>query len=128
MRLEYLPIVFGSIFALIAAFVLYDAASPESARPFRERRRRQRAELNVPGEGLVGIGTACLAAALFGGERWRWTTIAMMVGTVLVVIGAILNRGYLREMMLFRGAARRTEEHEVPPIAHKDDERKRRIR
>jgi hypothetical protein len=128
MRLEHIPIVLGVIASLIAAFVLYDAASPEAARPFRERRRRQRAEINAPGEWLVGIGIACLAAALFGGERWRWTTVAVMTGTALITAGAILNRGYLREMLLYRGAARRTEEHEVPPVAHKDDDRKLRIR
>ena len=128
MRLEHIPIVLGVIASLMAAFVLYDAASPEAARPFRERRRRQRAEINAPGEWLVGIGIACLAAALFGGERWRWTTIAVMTGTALIIAGAILNRGYLREMLLYRGAARRTEEHEVPPVAHKDDDRKLRIR
>ena len=51
-----------------------------------------------------------------------------MTGTALIIAGAVLNRGYLREMLLYRGAARRTEEHEVPPVAHKDDDRKLRIR
>ena len=128
MRLEHIPIVLGVIVSLLALVVLYDAASPEAARPFRERRRRQRAEINVPGEWLVGIGIASLAVALFGGEAWRWTTVAVMTGTALIVVGAVLNRSYLREMLLFRGAARRTEEHEVPPVAHKDDERPLRIR
>jgi hypothetical protein len=115
MRLEYIPIVLGTIVSLVAAFIIYDALSPESARPFRERRRRQRAELDIPGQWMVGIGTACLAAALFGGERWRWTTIAVISGTVLIILGGILNRRYLREMLLFRGAARRTGEMELPP-------------
>ena len=128
MRLEHIPIVLGVIAGLMAAFILYDAASPDAARPFRERRRRQRAEINSPGEWLAGIGMACLAAALLGGERWRWTTIAVMAGAALIVAGALLNRAYLREMLLYRGAARRTEEHEVPPVAHKDDDRKLRIR
>lgn len=128
MRLEHIPIVLGVIVSLLALVVLYDAASPEAARPFRERRRRQRAEINVPGEWLVGVGIASLAVALFGGEAWRWTTVAVMTGTALIVVGAVLNRSYLREMLLFRGAARRTEEHEVPPVAHKDDERPLRIR
>ena len=128
MRLEHIPIVLGVIASLLALAVLYDAAAPESARPLRERRRRQRAEINVPGEVLVGVGIASLAAALFGGEEWRWTTIAVMTGAALILVGAILNRSYLREMLLFRGAARRTEEHEVPPVAHKDDDRPLRIR
>ena len=128
MRLEYIPIVFGTVFGLVAGLMLYDAFGPEAGRPFRERRRRQRAELNVRGEAIAALGLLCLAAALFGGERWRWTTVAVLAGTALVTVGAVLNRGYLREMLLFRGAARRTEEHEVPPIAHKDDERNLRIR
>jgi protein-S-isoprenylcysteine O-methyltransferase Ste14 len=128
MRLEHIPIVLGSIVSLLAAFVLYDAFASENVRPFRERRRRQRAEINVPGEVLVGLGIGALAAALFGGETWRWTTIAVMTGTVLIIVGAVLNRAWLREMLLYRGAARRTEEHEVPPVAYHDDSRKLRIR
>jgi len=128
MRLEYIPIVLGTIVLLMAAFIIYDAVSPEAARPFRERRRRQRAELDVPGEWMVGLGTACLSAALFGGERWRWTTIAVLAGVILIVIGAILNRGFLKEMLLFRGAARRTGEMELPPELRPKDDRPLRIR
>lgn len=129
MRLEYIPIVLGVIFALVAAFILYDAFSPGGAAPLRERRRRQRADINVPGEIMAGLGTACLSAALFGGEVWRWTTVAVIAGTVLIVLGATFNRAYLREMLFFRGASRRTEENEVPPVApRKDDEPRMRIR
>jgi len=102
--------------------------SPDQLRPHRERRRRQRAEMNIAGEWLVGLGTACLGAALIGNEIWRWTTIAVLSGTVLLTLGAILNRSYLREILLFRGATRRTEETEVPPGARKDTDAKLRIR
>lgn len=121
MRLEHIPIVLGVLFCLIAAGIIYDAAASGYVRPHRERRRRQRAELDTAGEWLVGLGTACLGAALIGGERWRWTTIAVLSGVVLIVLGAILNRSYLREMLLFRGAARRTGEMEVPPEAGRKD-------
>lgn len=113
---------------LIAAGIIFDAVSPDQIRPFRERRRRQRAEINTAGEWLVGLGTACLGAALIGNEVWRWTTIAVLSGTVLLVLGAILNRTYLREILLFRGASRRTEETEVPPEAAKPTKGKLRIR
>ncbi len=119
MRLEYLPVVLGVLVLLVAAAIIFDAAGPERARPFRERRRRQRAEPNTAGEWLVGLGTACLGAALIGNEVWRWTTIAVLSGVVLLVVGAVLNRTYLREVLLFRGAARRTAEMEVPPEAKK---------
>lgn len=128
MRLEYVPLVLGTLVALIAAFIIYDAASPEAARPFRERRRRRRADLDVPGEWMVGLGTACLSAALFGGERWRWTTVAVMTGTVLILIGAVMNRSFLRETLLYRGAARRTGELELPPELRPKDDRPLRIR
>jgi hypothetical protein len=128
MRLEYLPVVLGVLVMLVAMGIIYDAAAPEPRRPFRERRRRQRAELNVPGEWMVGLGTACLGAALIGGEDWRWTTIAVLSGVVLLVLGAILNRAYLREMLLFRGASRRTEAHEPQPEKPRGDEPRMRIR
>lgn len=121
MRLEYIPIMLGVLVLAIAAAIIYDAASPEQARPFRERRRRQRAELDTAGEWLVGLGTACLGAALIGNEAWRWTTIAVLSGVVLLVLGAILNRAYLREMLFFRGAARRSDESEGPPDARKKE-------
>jgi hypothetical protein len=128
MRLEQFPIVLGVIFCLLAAGIVYDAVSPEQARPFRERRRRQRAELDKTGEWFVALGTASLGASLIGGDGWRWGTVAILAGIALLIIGGILNRGFLKEMLLFRGAARRTEELEVPPDMVKKDERKLRIR
>ena len=128
MRLEQFPIVLGVIFCLLAAGIIYDAVSPEQARPFRERRRRRRAELNKGGEWFVALGTLSLAAALIGGDDWRWGTIAILAGIALLIIGGILNRGFLKETLLFRGAARRTGELEVPPALAKKDEPKLRIR
>jgi hypothetical protein len=125
MRLEFVPVVFGVLVLLVAAGIIYDALSPEAKRPFRERRRRQRAELDKPGEWMVALGMICLGAALIGNELWRWTTIAVISGVVLLVLGAIMNRTYLREMLLFRGASRRTEENEIPA---KPDQPKLRIR
>lgn len=121
MRLEHIPIVLGVLVCLIAAGIIYDAASPERARPFRERRRRQRAELDTAGEVLVGLGTACMGAALIAPELWRWGTIVILSGVVLIVLGAIMNRRFLREMLLFRGAARRTGEMEIPPDLRKKE-------
>ena len=114
MRLEYIPVVLGVAVLLVAAGILFDAASPEAARPFRERRRRQRAELDTAGEWLVGFGVACLGVSLIGNEVWRWTTIVVISGVVLIVIGALMNRAYLREVLFFRGAARRGDGKEIP--------------
>lgn len=128
MRLEQFPVILGAIFCLLAAGIIYDAVSPEQARPFRERRRRQRAELNKAGEWFVALGTVSLGAALIGRDDWRWGTVAILAGVALLIIGGILNRSFLKEMLLFRGASRRTEELEVPPDSVKKDERKLRIR
>lgn len=118
----------GVLVALIGAAIIYDAVSPEASRPFRERRRRQRAEIDTPGEWLVALGTIALGVSMIGNEVWRWTTVVVIAGVVLIVIGAIMNRAFLKEMLLFRGAARRTEEHETPPIAHAEDQPRLRIR
>jgi hypothetical protein len=128
MRLEQFPIVLGVIFCVLAAGIIYDAVSPGQTRPFRERRRRQRAELSKPGEWFVALGTVSLGASLIGGDEWRWGTIAILAGIALLIIGGILNRSFLKEMLLFRGAARRTEEMEVPPDLTKKDEPRLRIR
>ncbi|MEP6509156.1 MAG: hypothetical protein ABJC63_13110 [Gemmatimonadales bacterium] len=129
MKLEQVPMVVGVLICLLAAGILFDAVKPEAVTPFRERRRRQRAEINTPGEWLVALGTASLGISLIGGEDWRWATIAVIAGVVLLLIGVAMNWAFLREMLLFRGAARRTEEMEVAPEANKrEDTPKLRIR
>jgi len=128
MRLEHIPLVLGAIICLIAVGIIYDATTSKHVRPFRERRRRQRAELNSAGEILVGLGTACMGAALIGRDLWRWVTLLVLSGVVLIVLGAIMNRAFLREMLLFRGAARRTGEMEVPPDLRPKKEGEPRLR
>jgi hypothetical protein len=129
MRLEFLPVLIGVIVVLMGAAIVFDAVSPASARPKRERRRRQRAEINTVGEWFVALGTIALGASLIGNEVWRWTTVMVLAGIVLLTTGALMNREFLREMLLFRGAARRTQEFETPPIAnHGDNGQRLRIR
>jgi hypothetical protein len=107
MRLEQLPILIGVLIALLGLTILLDAWQAGGVAPLRERRRRTRAVPNKPGQSLVALGTLCMAAALIGRDTWRWGTIAVLAGITLLVIGAILNRTYLKEVLLFRGAARR---------------------
>ena len=107
MRLEQLPIIIGVIVALIGLTIALDAWQKGGVAPLRERRRRTRAVPNKGGQTLVALGTLCMAAALIGRDTWRWGTIAVIAGSALLIIGAIMNRAYLREVLLFRGAARR---------------------
>ncbi len=107
MRLEQLPILIGVLIALLGLTILLDAWQAGGVAPLRERRRRARAVPNKAGQSLVAFGTLCMAAALIGRDTWRWGTIAVLAGMTLLVIGAILNRTYLKEVLLFRGAARR---------------------
>jgi hypothetical protein len=107
MRLEQLPILLGVLVALIGLTILLDAWQTGGVAPLRERRRRTRAVPHKAGQTLVAIGTLCMAAALIGRDTWRWATISVLAGSALLIIGAIMNRQYLKEVLLFRGAARR---------------------
>lgn len=116
MKLEQIPIILGVVVLLVALAIGYDAFSPEERRPFRERRRRRRADLNRGGELLVALGTASMGAALIGRDSWRWGNVAVFAGVALLVAGTSLNRQFLKELLLFRGASRRaTGDESTPP-------------
>jgi hypothetical protein len=95
--------------ALIGLSIALDAWQAGGVAPLRERRRRTRAVPHKPGQTLVALGTRCMAAALMGRDTWRWGTISVLAGSALLIIGAIMNRQYLKEVLFFRGAARRGE-------------------
>jgi hypothetical protein len=109
MKLEQFPIILGIIVALIGLTIALDAWQAGGVAPLRERRRRTRAVPHKVGQTLVALGTLCMAAALVGRDTWRWGTISVLAGSVLLIIGAIMNRQYLKEVLFFRGAARRGE-------------------
>jgi hypothetical protein len=109
MKIEQFPLLLGVLVALIGLTILLDAWQTGGLAPLRERRRRTRAVPSKGGQTLVALGTMCMAAALLGRDTWRWGTISVLAGSALLVIGAILNRAYLKEVLLFRGAARRGE-------------------
>ena len=109
MKVEQFPLLLGVLVALVGLTILLDAWQAGGVAPLRERRRRARAVPNKGGQTLVALGTMCMAAALLGRDTWRYGTISVLAGTALLVIGAIMNRAYLKEVLLFRGAARRGE-------------------
>ena len=108
-RIEQIPIVLGILVAIIGAGLVADAWLPDGAVVPVERRRRARAERNLRGELLLGLGVISLGAALIGRDTWRYGTIAMFLGAALIVIGAVMNRRFLHERYAFRGEARRSE-------------------
>ncbi|HEX9607885.1 MAG TPA: hypothetical protein VF962_11695 [Gemmatimonadaceae bacterium] len=107
MKLEQLPILLGVLVALGGLTILLDAWQAGGVAPLRERRRRTRAVPHKAGQSLVALGTLCMAAALMGRDTWRWGTISVLAGILLLLVGAFMNRAYLREVLLFRGPARR---------------------
>jgi hypothetical protein len=127
-KVEHVPLLLGILVVLAGAALVFDARREDGIRRLRERRRRRRTPRNRPGEALIGIGMILLGTSLIGGEFWRFGTVAVLAGTTLVVAGTLANRHYLKEMLLFRGAARRTAEHEAPPPLPEDDRPRPRIR
>ena len=117
MRLEQVPLFIGVVVAILGLGLVLDAQLPDGFTQSRERRRRERAERNRVGETLVGLGIIAMAAALIGRDTWRFGTLAVLTGAVSLAIGAWLNREYLREVVFFRGAARRGEKRSAPRVA-----------
>src|SRR5262245_38770696 len=114
MRLEQVPLFIGVIVAILGLGLVLDAQLPEGFSQSRERRRRERSERSRPGETLTGLGVMAMAAALIGSDEWRFGTLAVLAGVVLLGTGAWLNRDYLRELVFFRGASRRGEKRSEP--------------
>jgi hypothetical protein len=109
MKIETFPLLLGVLVALLALTILLDAWQAGGVAPLRERRRRARAVPNKGGQTLVAFGIMCMAAALLGRDTWRYGTISVLAGTALLLVGAFMNRAYLKEVLLFRGSARRGE-------------------
>lgn len=111
MRLEQLPILLGVLLGLVGLLFVWDAVTADGGRwSSADRRRRPRAERDRRGEAIVGLGVLCLAAALAGRDTWRYGTVAVLVGTILLLAGAALNWRFLRETLFYAGPARRQPE------------------
>jgi hypothetical protein len=112
-RVETIPLILGLLVALVGLGLLADAWIPEDMPGFRERRRRARTQRHLGGEAAIGIGVLCMAAALIGRDSWRYGTVAIIAGAAFLLIGAWLNRHFLRDRIVNRGALRRGEEHRM---------------
>lgn len=107
MRIETLPLILGVLVALLGIGIIFDAWTPDAASVSPERRRRPRIERHRNGEALIGLGVLALGAAFIGRDSWRYSVLVVIIGAVFLLVGAILNRRYLRELFVNRGALRR---------------------
>ena len=95
-----LPLVLGGLLGLIGLALVFDAWVPDNIVVKEERRRRIRRERDRFGEALVGLGVVAMAAAFIGRDTWRYTTVAVIAGAVLLLWGTLKNSGYIREIFV----------------------------
>jgi hypothetical protein len=95
MRLETFPALLGILFGIVGIVLLLDAWLPENFVISSERRRRPRRERDRAGEALVGLGVLTMAGTFLAGDEWRYSVIAVIAGTLLLLWGAKRSGGYL---------------------------------
>ena len=105
MRLETIPLIIGGLIGLIGLALVLDAWLPDNLVVSQERRRRPRLQRDRAGEAMVGLGVIAMAAAWMGRDSWRYSVIAVIAGALLLLIGALRSRAYLRSA--FQGSSRR---------------------
>jgi hypothetical protein len=109
-RIETIPLILGILIGLLGIGIIFDAWSPDVTGITKERRRRPRVERHRNGEALIGLGVLALAAAFIGRDSWRYSVLVVIIGAAFLVIGAVLNGRYVRELFVNRGPLRRREE------------------
>jgi hypothetical protein len=95
MRLETIPLILGVLIGLVGIGLVLDAWLKDDIIK-QERRRRPRRERDRLGEALVGFGVLAMAAAFLGRDSWRYSTIAVILGSVLLLWGAKRSAPYIR--------------------------------
>jgi hypothetical protein len=118
-RIETFPLIVGVLVAMLGIGIMFDAWTPDAPLVSQERRRRPRIERHRNGEAMIGIGVLALAAAFIGRDNWRYSILVVIIGAVFLIVGAVLNGRYVRELFVNRGPLRRREEMEpaAEPIA-----------
>lgn len=106
MRFELIPVIIGLVVGVAGLALIADALIPAGAFAGTERRRRERPERHRVGAALLGTGVVFVAAALVGGDSWRYTTLAVVIAVVLIGVGVVLNRKYVRGLMFGPSAGR----------------------
>jgi len=107
MRIELVPLIIGVLVGLVGLGLVFDAWTPDEIIVRKERRRRPRIERSRGGESAIGFGVLCMGAAFLGRDTWRYSVVAVIAGTLLLLVGVIKNRRYLGQAITNRGALRR---------------------
>jgi hypothetical protein len=94
-RIETMLLTVGIVVGLVGLCLLLDAWADDNFSG-AERRRFRRLERDRKGEALVGLGVLAMAATLIGGEQWRYSVIAVIAGSVLMLWGVKRNAQYIR--------------------------------
>ena len=125
MRVETVPLILGVVVALIGLGLVARrlAARADS------RSRASGGDASAPS----GTWAARRSSASGSGRRGcadrarhlALGTLSILIGAVLHAAGGWLNRQYLREVLLFRGPARRGEKRTTPAPARRDRRRHR---
>src|SRR6478735_5971854 len=103
MRLELIPLIVGILVGLLGLGLVFDAWTPDEILVKRERRRRPRTERSRGGEAWIGLGVIAMGAAFAGRDTWRFTVVAAIAGTAMLLLGVLMNRRYLGERIGNRG-------------------------
>ncbi|HJU91020.1 MAG TPA: hypothetical protein VJ672_16665 [Gemmatimonadaceae bacterium] len=134
MRLETIPILAGLLLAVPGLALIADAFIKDGTF-FPERRSRPRPERHKLGEAAFGVGLLFVSAALIGGDRWRFTTLSVVIALLFCTAGVALNHKYVRGMMFGPALGptshrRATDEPAAPekPAEPKEEQGKLRIR
>ena len=106
MRLELIPVIIGIVIGLIGLGLVFDAWTPDHV-VRRERRRAPRTGRSRAGEMWIGFGVIAMAAALVGGDTWRYSVVSVLAGTAMLLIGVVMSRHYFLERVSHRGPLRR---------------------
>ena len=97
MPLEAIPLVLGGLIGLAGLLLLLDAWLPDEIFA-SERRQHKRRERDRLGETLVGLGVLSMAAAFVSRDAWKYSTLMVIAGSVVLLWGVMRNGGYLREV------------------------------
>src|SRR4051812_22188394 len=106
-RLEIVPLIIGALVGLLGLGLIFDAWTPDNVVVKRERRRRPRIERSRGGEAWIGLGVIGMAAAFIGRDTWRFSVVAVIAGSVMMLLGVVMNWRYFGARLTDRGSLRR---------------------